>query len=75
MTTRVLIINPMQEPPGVWLAPHGQANPSGSIAFKREHASTFASKGAAEIRAQMFAAGYPQRGSERLAFMYIESFD
>jgi len=75
MITRILILNPMQSPPGVWLAKGRGPDGKRSVAFKREEAAQFGGKTAAEIEASHFAKNYPSRGHEQIAFLYIESAD
>lgn len=75
MITRIVILNPMQSPPGVWIAKGRGPDGKRCIAFKREEAATFNSKTAAEIEAAHFAKNYPARGNEQLAFIYLESKD
>lgn len=74
MKIRVIILNPMQSPPGVWLSVDAKTGKQ-SVAHQREVASVFSSKDSAQMRAQMFAQNYKTRGNETLAFVYMESED
>lgn len=75
MTTRTIIVNPMQSPPGVWLGKGRGPDGRRCVAFKREEAQIFGSRTAAEIEAQHFAKNYPKRGNEELMFLHIETKD
>lgn len=75
MKFRILIINPMQSPPGVWLAKGKDPRGNRCVAYKREEAATFTSQVAAEIEAELFAKTCPKRGNEQLTFLYLASKD
>lgn len=75
MTTRVLIINPMQNPPGAWITRGRDTKGNRCVCFAREEANEYPSKTAAEIDAAHFAKTYPKRGNETLSFIYFESED
>lgn len=73
--TRILIINPMQSPPGIWLATGKDTKGNRCVTPTRELALAVKSKAAAEIETALFEKNYPQRGKERLTFLFIETED